>query len=29
LDAWVAAGNSTPARLAAFRRLLTNRTAER
>lgn len=29
LDAWVAAGNSTTARLAAFRRLLTSRTAER
>jgi ribosome biogenesis GTPase len=29
LDAWVAAGNSTPSRLGAFRRLLTTRTAER
>jgi ribosome biogenesis GTPase len=29
LDAWVAAGQSTPARLGAFRRLLVSRTAER
>jgi ribosome biogenesis GTPase / thiamine phosphate phosphatase len=26
LDAWVAAGNSSPERLAAFRRLLASRT---
>jgi ribosome biogenesis GTPase len=29
LDAWVASGESTPARLAAFRRLLTSRAADR
>jgi ribosome biogenesis GTPase len=29
LDSWVAAGNSTPARLAGFRRLLASRATER